>query len=161
MKPKVQKNLIFESLGFPIVLTNVPMVEIRGELVPDISYNKLQKAVLLHLCYKKTPLTGNEIKFIRKYLELTTKEFGYIFGYTHSAVLKWENQEDHIARMSPTAEFYLRIYALEHIQKEKSALKDLYNTIHIPDLAKYLKNPKECKYNPLHIDISKEELFAA
>lgn len=161
MRQKVQKNLMFESLGFPIILTNVPMVEIRGELAPDISYNKLQKAVLLHLCYKKTPLTGNEIKFIRKYFSLTTKDFGYIFGYTHSAVLRWENQENRIARMSPTAEFYLRVYVLEHIQNEKSSLKELYNTIHVPDLAEYLKNPKECTYSPLHIDIGKEALFAA
>ena len=138
------------------------MVEIRGELAPDINYNKLQKAVLLHLCHKKMPLTGNEIKFIKKYFSLTTKEFGYIFAYTHSAVLKWENQGNHIARMVPTAEFYLRVYVLEYIQKEKSDLKALYNEIHIPQLAEYLKKLEYDDYDPLSIyDICKESLSAA
>ena len=35
MRQKIQKNLLFETLGFPIILTNVPMVEIRGEWAPD------------------------------------------------------------------------------------------------------------------------------
>ena len=92
MKTKIEKTYMFEGLGFPVHLTNVPMVEMRGEFILDIDFNKLQKAVLLHLCHKKTPLTGNEIKFIREYFSFTTIVFGYLFGYSHNAVLKWENQ---------------------------------------------------------------------
>src|SRR5262245_6155245 len=113
MKHKIKKSYIFEGLGFPVHLTNVRMIEIRGEFVLDIDFNKLQKAVLLHLCHKKTPLTGNEVKFIREYFSYTTTAFGHLFGYSHSAVLKWENQEDLIARIIPTAELCLRLYILK------------------------------------------------
>lgn len=62
MRKKSEKFYIYEGLGFPIHLTNFPMIEIRGEFTLDIDFNKLQKAVLLHLSHKKTPLTGNEVK---------------------------------------------------------------------------------------------------
>lgn len=161
MKQKVKRKILFEGLGFPILLTNVPMIKIRGDWAPDISYNKLQNAVLLHLCHKKMPLTGNETKFIRKYFSLTTKHFGYIFGYSHSAVLKWENQGNNIARMAPTTEFYLRLYVLEYLQQEKSDFKELYNEISIPQLAECLKKSETYDYNPLSIDVYKESLTAA
>lgn len=153
--------MLFDGLGFPIVLLNVPMVRIRGELTPDINYNKLQKAVLLLLCHKKSPLTGNEIKFIRKYFALTTKDFGHIIGYTHSAILKWETHENQIARMTPTTEFYLRLYVLNYIQNKQSNLKILYSEIQIPELAQQLKNSKNVNYDPLFIDLQKEFQSAA
>lgn len=156
MKQKIEKKMIFYGLGFPIILTNVPMVEIRGDLTPDINYNKLQKTVLLHLCHKKTPLTGNEIKFIRKYFSLTTKAFGHLFGYTHAAILKWEAHGDSIARMIPTTEVYLRLYILEYIVQGSSDFKELYKEISIPELADYLKKAKNYKYNPLSIDACRE-----
>lgn len=160
MKQKIAKNYKFDSLGFTIILKNVPLVEIRGDLVPDINYNTLQKAVLLHLCHKKTPLTGNEIKFIRKYFALTTKDFGYLFGYTHPAVLKWEKQGDQISRMTPTTEFYLRLYIFEYLELGNSEFKELYNEISIPQLASYQKK-SSLKTHPVSIDVEKDFLSVA
>lgn len=160
MKKKVFKLYVLDALGFPIHLSNVPMMEFRGDYVPDIDYNKLQKAVLLHLCHKKMPLTGNEIQFIRKYFSLTTKAFSHLFGYTHSAVLKWENRGDHIARIAPTTEVYLRLYLLEYLRSTPSDFKELYHEISIPQLADYLKKPETAEYVPLLID-AKRELSAA
>ena len=159
MKHKIEKIYTYEGMGFPVHLTNVPMVEVRGEFILDIDYNKLQKTVLLHLCYKKTPLTGNEVKFIRKYFSLTTTAFGHLFGYTHSAILKWENQADGIARITPTTEIYLRLYILEFLQKGAEDFKDLYDEIRIPQLAEYLKRPQKFPYMPLSINV-KRELFS-
>ena len=56
MKAKIAKKFEYDGLGFPIMLLNVPLVNIRGIEVPDIDYNVLQKAVLHHLCQKETPL---------------------------------------------------------------------------------------------------------
>lgn len=150
-------------LGFPVHLRNVPMVEIRGEFVLDIDFNKLQKAVLLHLCHKKTPLTGNEVKFIREYFSFTASAFGHLFGYSHSAILKWENQGDAIARITPTAEICLRLYVLEFLQKDAFEFKELYDEIRIPQLAEYLKQSKICEYIHEYIPISinaKKDLVA-
>lgn len=161
MKRKIEKSYIYEGLGFPIHLTNVPMVEVRGELILDIDFNKLQKSVLLHLCYKKTPLTGDEIKFIRKYFSLTTTAFAKLFGHTHSAVLKWENQESNIAKMNPATEVCLRLKMLGFLHKEPSDFKDLFDQITIPQLAQYSKNKQIYKYTPLSINAKKELISAA
>lgn len=161
MRTKIEKIYIFEGLGFPVHLTNVPMVEIRGEFILDIDFNKLQKAVLLHLCHKKTPLTGNEVKFIREYFSFTTTAFGHLFGYSHSAILKWENQGDAIARIAPTAEICLRLYILEFLQKKASDFKHLYDEIRIPQLAQYLKRAKTYTYIPISINAKKELISAA
>ncbi len=159
MKTKIEKTYTFEGLGFPVHLTNVPMVEIRGEFILDINFNKLQKAVLLHLCHKKTPLTGNEVKFIREYFSFKTAAFGYLFGYSHSAILKWENQGDAIAKIAPTAEICLRLYILKFLQKKASDFKNLYDEIRIPELAEHLKQSKTYMYIP--ISINAQELISA
>lgn len=161
MKHKIEKSYTYEGLGFPVHLTNVPMVEVRGEFILDIDFNKLQKAVLLHLCHKKTPLTGNEVKFIRKYFSLTTTAFGHLFGYSHSAILKWENQNDGIARIVPTTEIYLRLYILEFLRKGTRDFKELYDEIRIPQLAEYLKKSKKYIYIPLSINAKKELISVA
>jgi DNA-binding transcriptional regulator YiaG len=161
MKNKIVKTYTFEGLGFPVQLTNVPMIEMRGDFILDVDFNKLQKSVLLHLCYKKTPLTGNEIKFIREYFSFTKTAFGHLFGYSHSAVLKWENQEDTVARIAPTAEIYLRFYILDFLQKDALDFKELYHKIKIPELAKYLKPSQDYAYTPISINAKKELVAAA
>lgn len=161
MKGKILKSYIYEGLGFPIQLMNVPMIKVRGEYIMDIDYNKLQKTILLHLCHKKSPLTGNEVKFIRKYFSLNTTAFGSLFGYTHSAVLKWENQGDAFARIIPTAEVYLRLYILDFLQKNAIDFKELYNEIQIQHLAKYLKSSQDFVYIPISINAKNELLSAA
>src|SRR5262245_3231418 len=148
MKHKIEKLYTFEGLGFPVILTNAPMIEVRGEYILDIDFNKLQKAVLLHLCHKKTPLTGNEVRFIREYFSLATTAFGRLFGYSHSAVLKWENQEDAIARIAPTAEVYLRLFVLNFLNQKATDFKSLYHEICVPELAEYLKRSKTYTYIP-------------
>lgn len=161
MKKKIEKSYTYEGLGFPVQLTNVPMIEIRGEFILDIDFNKLQKAVLLHLSHKKTPLTGNEVQFVRKYFSLNVTDFGCLFGYSHSAILKWENQGDAFARIAPTAEIYLRLYILDFLQKDALDFKELYNEIRIPELAKYLKTSQEYAYTPMSINAKKELISVA
>lgn len=161
MRTKIEKSYVYEGLGFPVHLTNVPMIVIRGEFTLNIDFNKLQKAVLMHLSHKKSPLTGSEIKFIRKYFSLTTAAFGNLFGYSHSAILKWENHENSIARIAPTTEIYLRLYILDFLQKDALDFKELYHEIRIPDLAKYLKQSRDDSYVPISINAKTELISAA
>nr|NGX49592.1 hypothetical protein [Candidatus Anoxychlamydiales bacterium] len=93
-KQKIEKEIIYEGLGFPILLRNVPMVELRGNWVPDIDLNVLQKVTLLALAHQPVDLTGNQIRFIRTWLGLTQSEFGKLFGVTHPAVVKWEKKRN-------------------------------------------------------------------
>jgi len=62
-----------------------------GEWVIDIDFEVLEKAILRLLIYKPAPLSGAQQRFIRKFLQMSTTEFGRLFGISHVAILKWEN----------------------------------------------------------------------
>jgi hypothetical protein len=79
MKDRKRETFIFRGLGFPIKLINVPMRKMVGEWVIDVDFEKLQLTALLALLEKQAPLSGAELKFIRKYLNMATTEFGKIF----------------------------------------------------------------------------------
>src|SRR5437016_1388791 len=142
MKQKIAKKFLFEGLGFPVLLTNVPMIKVRGDYVPNINYNTLQKTVLLCLCHKNSPLTGYEVAFILKYFALTAKEFGKILGCSHVAVLKWEKQKNQPARITPTTEVCIRLFILDNLKQKASAFKALFRELNLANLADHLKKAK-------------------
>jgi len=138
------KNVMYEDLGFPILLMNCPMKKRFGKWFLDIDLEKLQKDLLELLIRKPAPLTGEEIRFIRKYFELTTTEFGKLFCVTHAAVLKWEKGDLPV----PTTDIYIRFFVLEKLLKKNSEFGKLYREIHLKDLRK-----KEA-IEPLRIEAS-------
>ncbi len=114
-----RKTIVYEGLGFPIKLINVPMRKLCGEWVMDIDMNKLQLFIFEQLIHKHSRLNGSEIKFMRKYLEISTTELGKKLGITHAAVLKWEKDQ---SKMSPALEVYLRMFFLE-VLRNRDVLK--------------------------------------
>jgi DNA-binding transcriptional regulator YiaG len=109
------KTIIYEDFGFPITLVDVPIKMIMGQEILDIDMHKLQISVLKHLIYKATPLTGGQLRFIRKFLRLSTTDFAKKLGVTHPTILSWEKEEAHI---NPTADMCVRIEVLKIIQDE-------------------------------------------
>ncbi len=148
MKETKRKTFIFRGLGFPIKLINAPMRKMIGEWVLDINFNKLQLAVLHNLLRKPVPLNGDELKFIRKFLNMSTTEFGKIFGVSHVAVVKWEKG----TRANLSTDIYIRLYVFEHLKIKD---KDFRNFFHETSLASLAKNKNE-KVNPIAIDIFEE-----
>ncbi len=126
---KEKRTIIYEGLGFPITLVDVPIEISGGEEILDIDLSKLQERVFRYLIYKPAPLTGKQLRFIRKFLEMSTTEFGKKFGVTHPTVLKWEKEKSPI---DPTAEFCIRLFALKHLQD--SDLKRLCDEITVEKL---------------------------
>src|SRR3990172_2552953 len=112
MKDRKTKTFIYEAFGFPILLINVPMRRIVGEWVIDVNFNALEKAVLRSVINKSTFLNGAELRFIRKYLALSTTDFGKIFDVSHAAISKWESE-----KASPPAatDVYIRLYLFDHL----------------------------------------------
>src|SRR3989344_6858416 len=108
MKKKLKQHFLYEGLGFPIHLLNVPMIKTRGEWTPDVNYDHLQKAILNALAEKPISLTGGEIHFIRKYFRKTLEAFGQEFGVSHVAVMDWEKQENKPVKMNPATEKCIR-----------------------------------------------------
>jgi len=154
MKRKKIKKFTYEGLGFPVILKNVPVIKMQGEEVLDINFNALQKTVLLILCRKDSPLTGNEVKFIRKYFEMTPTEFGMKFGCSHAAVLKWEKYENHFAKIEPTTDICIRLFIFSHISKRSGAFKELYDEL---DIERLVRNRTQETSSVLSVDL-KEEL---
>src|SRR5688500_17834470 len=101
MKKTKIESFVYEGLGFPIHLINVPMKLVFGEWAMNIDFNALQIAVLNMLARKPTSLKGDELRFIIDYLEMSTRGFAKLFGVSHAAVLKWEKG---LSKMNPGTE---------------------------------------------------------
>jgi len=69
MAKKIEKCFVDYGCGFPVVLHNVPMIEIRGVLTPDINYNELNDKVFAILASRPGKLLECQIKFIKNYVE--------------------------------------------------------------------------------------------
>ncbi|MFI5344567.1 MAG: helix-turn-helix domain-containing protein [Chlamydiales bacterium] len=130
IKHKVE-TFIYEDFGFPILLVNAPLRKSFGEWVIDIDFNKLRRDVLNYLLHKHASLTGAELRFIRKHLEMTTTEFGKVCGVTHVAVLKWESGEN---RISPTTDLYVRLYVLQRLHAKNEEFGKLFYEISVEQL---------------------------
>lgn len=140
-------TFIWEGLGFPIRLIDVPMKKVFGEWVLDINLSDFQKNVLSLLAYKTAPLNGGELRFIIDYLKMSTREFANLFGVTHAAVLKWEKEK---SRMNPSTEVCLRLYILNHLKVADEEFRKLYLKISPQYLA-----DAENDATPLEIDAAK------
>lgn len=145
-KQKIEKEIIYEGLGFPIVLHNVPMVEIRGFWTIDVDLNTLQKVVLLALAHHPSELTGNQVRFIRNWLCLTQSEFGKLFGVTHVAVVKWEKAENKGSKMGLTTQRDLRLWLLDHLLTKDDEFRRAFKIIHMNDYSQPVQ--------PLKFDIA-------
>ncbi len=132
MKNTKKETLIYKGLGFPIKLIDVPMKKMFGDWVMDIDMTELQIVALRALVYKPSRFTKEELKFVREFLGLTTSEFGKIFGVKHSAVVYWENGKRNV---SPSTEFCIRLYVLNHLRVKDKEFRNLFNKVSIEKLS--------------------------
>ncbi len=119
MKQTRAARFVYDGLGFPVILINVPVRDVRGVVVPDINYNTLRKLVLEDLSLKPSSLTGNELRFIRQFMGLTYTEFAKHFEAKSTEVIAWERAKDSIARVAPSTKTYIRLYILQHLNATK------------------------------------------
>jgi DNA-binding transcriptional regulator YiaG len=147
-------TFLYEDLGFPIMLVNAPLRKVYGEWVLDINLGDFIDEIVRMLIHTRTPLNGDELRFMRKYFELTTTEFGKIFGVTHVAVLKWEANENQIP---PTTEKCIRMHALERLNGKDEELLQLYREIDLVDLAK--KRKSKATHRPFRFNLKNRKSF--
>jgi len=126
MKKKIVARYEYDGLGFPIMLLNVPLTDVRGVLVPDIDYNQLQRNVLLALGQKPLPLTGNEVRFIRQYLQMNYTDFANRFGVTHASIIHWEQSKNSFAKILPTTELCIRLCILDVLHAKDRLFRETY-----------------------------------
>ena len=129
MERKIQKRYLDHGLGFPVVLLNAPLVRVRGQWALHVNYNDYQKAILHLLAHKPTRLTGNEVKFVRTFFEMTARAFAERFSVKHPAVLKWEGKGDVSTQMTWSTEKDIRLFILDELQDKASDLHALYRSL--------------------------------
>lgn len=103
-------SVIFMELGFPIMLIDPPMIEIRGHLMPDFNMGQLQDTVFALLARKTARLSGSEVGFIRAYLRMRQVDFALLLNKAnHSVVSQWEAKQDEPSGMDYNTEVLLRL----------------------------------------------------
>ena len=112
MAPGVE-DFPYPTSGLPdVVLVGVRVERCPhcGEYEVEIPEVKALHRALAHDVVKReSPLTPQEIRFLRKHLDWTGVEMATTFGVTKETVSRWENGRE---RMSPTADRLLRAAVL-------------------------------------------------
>ena len=132
MKETKCETFIYEGLGFPVLMINVPMKNVLGEWVMNINFAQLQRVAMLALAKKNTPLAGREIRSIRHYLNLSTHQFATELGVSHVAILNWESEE---RKMNADTEIHMRLYILNHLKVTDKEFRKTYEQLDRKSLA--------------------------
>lgn len=136
---------------------NVSLVEVQDEWIVDIDYTSLAKSVLIFLVRQPNPLTGNEIRFIRYYFDLTLRDFAQRFGVKHPTVLKWEQKNDLSAGITWGIEKDIRLFILDKLCPSNKDFREGYRAIK----ARFEKEPISQKIHPLCFEFSAGTLLMA
>ena len=148
---KTIKKMTYNGFGFPIVLQNVPAKRIRGKTQPLINYKILGHATVAALCLKQTPLTGNQVRFLRQFFELSLREFASTLGLSHQALMKWEEYKDRPAHISATTEKSIRLDAIFRLGIRPNEFHKAFSDLQ--SLAKNLASSEGQKELPMKIAI--------
>lgn len=110
--------MITKELGFPVDVINPPLQEVMGQIVPMINWKRLARVVVGKLLTMDSPLTGDELRFLRKEFGLTHKKLEDLLDeLTHKGIdanlLKaYEDKNEKKTEMSGTMEARLRMVFL-------------------------------------------------
>ena len=129
METKKVKHYVDNGLGFPVQLSDVTFVHVRGEWVPKLDYPRITAKVLAVLCRLHRPITGCEVKFVRLHFALTQADFGAIFGISGPAVHKWERRGDRATEMQWSTEKDLRMFIQSKLSPDTNAVGKLYEDL--------------------------------
>ena len=104
---------------------------------------------------KPSMLDGSELRFIRKELKLSAKEFAHLLGVDHSTVSRWENGKKRLGRPNDRL---VRLFYFRYIEEQGDAvntrhiLEDIAETEASPANAVEVKfpshNPSLYRYSP-------------
>lgn len=98
----VRGNYVFKECGLSkVVLHGIELVQCGhcGNEDPIIErVNDLMRALAVAVICKPYRLQGEDIRFLRKYLEMTGDEFARVIDVDKTTVSKWENNDDPIGK---------------------------------------------------------------
>lgn len=75
-------------------LIECPVCKNVDPIIPDV--NDLMRAIAWYIATQRFRLTGEDVRFLRKYLKMTGVGFAELLGVDKSTLSKWENDDDPI-----------------------------------------------------------------
>ena len=126
METKIVKEYKYTDLGFDIILKDIVLYKIGREWLPKIDIEKLSKRIFTLLTYRAASFSGNELSFIRTYLQMSKSEFGRELKVSHTAVAKWEKSGKKISSMDIGTELLLKMIMAEKSGATASKYQEIF-----------------------------------
>ncbi len=98
-----KENYHYIESGLDNVYLKTPVFKCSKckEVIADIpAMNELHTLIAINLVKKTSMLTGKEIRFLRKEMDLKANELAHILGVVKQTVSRWENDKENISRYS-------------------------------------------------------------
>lgn len=128
-KTRIQNRFTYHGAGYEVILHHVPMIRIGNEWVLNLNPGIIDRLVFEAIPRQPSRLTGNQVRFVRDYADMTLKAFADRFGVSHAAVKKWENTGDGPTNMSWSTEKDIRLFVLMHEGADPIAFQSCYESL--------------------------------
>jgi len=110
------KELVYEGLGFPIIIKNANVIEFRGEILPKVNHAELEEKVFEILVEQKQKMTGSQMQFVRGFMKKSQKEFAKDLGFSsHTTISSWEKMGNKATGMSSSVELAVRLLMSDYL----------------------------------------------
>lgn len=90
-----RKNYRFDQLGIPVELQKIEVIECAEcgsePIIPHM--NELMDTLAMAVLCSPCKLTGGEVRFLRKYVNKTAREFAQFLHIEHTHLSKIENEQ--------------------------------------------------------------------
>jgi putative zinc finger/helix-turn-helix YgiT family protein len=140
-------NYRFDEIGLPVTLKDVELVKCDdcGAVEPVVpNMNGLMHAVALAIITHERSLSGEEIRFLRKYLGLSTAEFMKLLHINQSTLSRWENGET----VGPQSDRLIRLLVLNKSEQLRKHAEQLIEILPEIDDSPTSKRRPQLKVDP-------------
>jgi putative zinc finger/helix-turn-helix YgiT family protein len=140
-------NYRFDEIGLPVTLKDVALVRCDecGTVEPVIpNMNGLMHAVALAVITHERGLSGHEIRFLRKYLGMSTADFMKLVHINQSTLSRWENGET----VGPQSDRLIRLLVLNKSEQLRKHAEQLIEILPEIDDSPTSKRRPQLKVDP-------------
>lgn len=114
-KQQLIANWTYSAVGFPVHIKNVRTKMVGGHEVMDLNFAQLEREIALLLVKSEYRLSGNQIKFLRKWAHMSQRALATFLAVSQVAVVKWEGFGNKQTTIDTNTERMLRLYILNQL----------------------------------------------
>ena len=112
-----------------VILKDLTVYECKNcrEVLPEIpNIKRLHQNIAEFLIKKPSTLSGNEFRFLRKLMQMTSKELAQMLGVTTVTLSRWENNKEKVGSQSDRL---LRCFYLAKVSPRKGYVFEEFQDI--------------------------------